>query len=227
MFRIIQKTFFPLIVLLAYGSNLFAENIYPETEFFKFSKISQKEGLSHNNIECIFKDSDGFLWIGTRNGLCRYDGYELKIFHSHYDTNSLSGDRILCLNEDKNGDLWIGTYSKGLNRYNRQSGKFFHYNHIPTLGERINRISIFDDGSVWICSNNGLAAYLPETDSFKIYLTDFGNPSSINSNYINDIIETRSGEVYVATLEDAIQRFDREQGLFTNINYSIFLWLQN
>jgi ligand-binding sensor domain-containing protein/DNA-binding CsgD family transcriptional regulator len=190
--------------------------LYPD---YKFQKITQNNGLSHNNIECIFKDSDGFMWFGTRNGLCRYDGYEIKVFRSSDGENSLSGDRILALEEDRQGNLWIGTYGNGLNKYNKKTGQFNHYGDKKFLSTRINRIKVFRDGSLWICSNYGLAEYVPEQDSFRIYLSRADDPHSLNSSYINDIIETAKGDVYVATEADAIQKFDRGTGIFTSIPY--------
>ena len=186
---------------------------------YTFQKITQKNGLSHNNIECIFKDSDGFMWFGTRNGLCRFDGYEIKVFRSTDAGNALSGDRILALEEDRQGNLWIGTYGNGLNKYNKQTGQFTHYGEKKFLSTRINRIKVFRDGSVWICSNYGLAEYVPGKDSFRVYLARADDPHSLNSSYINDIIETAKGEVYVATDADAIQKLDRGSSVFTSVSY--------
>jgi ligand-binding sensor domain-containing protein/DNA-binding CsgD family transcriptional regulator len=185
----------------------------------KFQYLTQRNGLSHNNIECIFKDSDGFMWFGTRNGLCRFDGYDIKVFRSSPDRNSLSGDRILAINEDRQGNLWIGTYANGLNKFEKRKGRFIRYGEEKSLGTRINRIKVLSDGSVWICSNYGLAVYIPESDSFKVYHSRPGNPHSLNSSYINDIIETAKGEVYVATDADAIQRFDRVKDEFISVSY--------
>jgi streptogramin lyase len=213
--RYISLLVFFFICNMVFG----AGNLYPEPASYRFSQITINEGLSHNNIECIFKDSDGFLWIGTRNGLCRFDGYQMKIYRSGNDSNSLSGDRILCINEDNFGNLWIGTYSRGLNALDRKTGKFKNFNHFNLLRDRINRISVFRDGSVWICSNNGLAHYVNEKDSFRIFRASEENATSLNSDYINDIIETREGDIYVATLGDAIQHFDREKEVFTEIYY--------
>jgi ligand-binding sensor domain-containing protein/DNA-binding CsgD family transcriptional regulator len=185
----------------------------------RFQKITQKDGLSHNNVECIFKDSDGFMWFGTRNGLCRYDGYEIKVFRYSGNENSLSGDRILALEEDRQGNLWIGTYANGLNKYNKKTGQFTHYGDKKFPSTRINRIKVFRDGSLWICSNYGLAQYIPEQDSFRIYLAREGDPHSLNSSYISDIIQTSKGDVYVATEANAIQQLDRRTGFFTSISY--------
>ena len=65
-------------------------------------KITTKQGLSQNSINCIFQDSEGFMWFGTHDGLNRYDGYDFKEFH--FDTenkNGLNSSLINCINQDK------------------------------------------------------------------------------------------------------------------------------
>jgi ligand-binding sensor domain-containing protein/DNA-binding CsgD family transcriptional regulator len=192
---------------------------YTSVESLQFSKIDQGDGLPHNNIECIYKDSEGLVWFGTRNGLCSFDGYDIKVYWSGNDPATISGDRILSIAEDKSGNLWIGTYSEGLNKFNRRTEKFTRYKHIDALNERINRISVFNDSTIWICTNKGLARYIPETDSFRVYRPQTGDAYSLNSDYVYDIIETSRGEVYVATESDDIQRFDRHKEQFFNISY--------
>jgi ligand-binding sensor domain-containing protein len=219
MKRIKMRKSLLVIVLFLFVLNYTGYAVYPDFSTIVFSNITQKQGLSHNIVDCIFKDSDGFLWFGTRNGLCRYNGYDIKTFYSSSNSNSISGDRILSINEDKNGFIWIGTYANGLNKYNKTTEEFTHYGTEKSIGERINRIKTFKDGTLWICSSNGLAKYLPESDSFMVYFNDKNNPKSINSNIIYDITETRNGKIYVATETNAIQEFNPLTDEFVNIFY--------
>ncbi|NJK86567.1 MAG: hypothetical protein HC906_11955 [Bacteroidales bacterium] len=184
----------------------------------KFKKITQEDGLSHNNIECIFKDSEGYMWFGTRSGLCRFDGYEVKVFRYKNSKGSLSGDRILCIGEN-NGILWIGTFASGLNKYDRKTGQFVNYSQIPELSERINRIKVLSDGSLWICSNHGLAKYLPEIDSFKIYQKSPQQQTGDDYNHFYDIVECRNKKIYVASESEFIHEFNQNEGTFTEIKY--------
>lgn len=185
----------------------------------RFSNISMKDGLSDNNIECIYRDQEGMMWFGTRNGLCRYDGYEFRVYRKSDEAGSISGNRILSICEDKQGFLWVGTYKDGINRFDRKTERFRHFTQGRSLGDRINRIRVLSDGSVWFCTNQGLAQYLPGADSFKIYLPDSHNRFAINSYIVSDIIETRSGSIYVATEANAIQMFNRKENRFIAINY--------
>ena len=91
---------------------------------FHFDHISIKNGLSQNSVHAIFKDSYGFYWFGTQDGLNQYDGYQIKTFkRSEEDSLTLSDNFILCIAEDAAGNLWIGTRN-GLNFYSRGTGKF-------------------------------------------------------------------------------------------------------
>src|SRR5574339_416633 len=84
----------------------------------RFEHLSIEDGLSQNAGLTIFQDSRGYLWIGTQDGLNRYDGYGFKIFkHDPDDPTSLSHNSILAVAEDTNGYLWIGTWGGGLNRF--------------------------------------------------------------------------------------------------------------
>jgi len=206
--------FFLIQVLLCSG--LLAQ---VEGDQIDIERITREDGLGHNQVECIFQDSDGFIWFGTRNGLSRYDGFEIINFTSSLDPGSISGNRILSINEDTEGYLWVGTFQSGINRLNRETGFFEHFDDQPELGNRINRISVPGDGNVWICTDYGLAKYRKESNDFQVYHEDQADTSSLNSNQVSDIIQTRSGDYYVATWNQAIQHFDPLTGRFTDIHY--------
>ncbi|MBN2806573.1 MAG: hypothetical protein JXR22_07925 [Prolixibacteraceae bacterium] len=185
----------------------------------KFAVINQKNGLASNNVECILKDADGFMWFGTRNGLCRFDGYDIKTYTATDHVNSLSGNRILCMAEDTQGYLWIGTYNNGLNRYNKLTESFQRFGIEKGIGDRINNIKVLRDGSVWICSNQGLALYRAESNDFKIFndLPDAEN--ALPSHDIYDLFETRSGNLYLTCERQEIFLFDPNNKTFTPIAY--------
>src|SRR5574344_1680786 len=76
----------------------------------KFRRIEMKDGLSNSRINCIFKDSRGFMWFGTTSGLNRYDGYKFKkFFLNNNDSISIPSNNITSLSEDKDGFLWMNT----------------------------------------------------------------------------------------------------------------------
>src|SRR5210317_769320 len=81
--------------------------------------LTVENGLSHNEVTSIVQDKDGFIWIGTRGGLNRYDGYEFEIYNQiPGDSNSLVNPSIESLFVDSRGNIWIGTKSGGVSKYN-------------------------------------------------------------------------------------------------------------
>jgi ligand-binding sensor domain-containing protein/DNA-binding CsgD family transcriptional regulator len=184
-----------------------------------FTPLTKSDGLSDNNVECIFKDSDGFIWFGTRSGLCRYDGYEIRVFRRSKDSTSISGNRILDITEDKQGFLWIGTYNNGLNKFDKKKEQFTRYTYAQGIGNRVNRIKVFTDSSIWICSTNGLAQYVPQNNAFNTYSTGMPGDSNLLSSFVYDVLETTKGEIYVAHEAKFLQKMNRKTGTFENINY--------
>jgi len=133
----------------------------PYGKNIRFEQISLEEGLSQSVVNVILQDQKGFLWIGTDDGLNRYDGYNFKIFKPD-TTNpfSLSDRSITDIVEDKDGNLWIATRMGGLNRYDPISGKFTQYMHSKNDATSIisNQVtSLFvDKTGLWVGTNNGL-----------------------------------------------------------------------
>ncbi len=88
--------------------------VYPDNvpgSLVRFEHLTVENGLSQNAGLAIFQDSKGYLWVGSQDGLNRYDGYSFKVFkHDPDDPNSISHNSILAITEDKDGYLWIGTW---------------------------------------------------------------------------------------------------------------------
>jgi len=117
-------------ILLLYF--LFSVIIYAQTRETHFEHLSLEEGLSATTVLSIIQDSRGFLWIGTYDGLNRYDGYSFTTFKNNPDdSTSLSGNGIRSLYEDNSGAIWVGTLSKGLNKYDSEKETFTRYSHVP------------------------------------------------------------------------------------------------
>jgi ligand-binding sensor domain-containing protein len=90
-----------------------------------YETISTAQGLSQGLINDILQDKDGFIWIATKGGINRYDGYTFKTFTTDpQDTNSISSNAVSNLLEDRLGRLWIGTYDGGVNVYDKNTGRF-------------------------------------------------------------------------------------------------------
>lgn len=126
-------------------------------------RITIEHGLSQGMIFDMVQTRDGFLWIATKDGLNRYDGYNFKIFSNDpFDPYSLSENTITALFEDSRGLLWAGTESKGINVYDPHSGRFHHFElsfgrSMQGVEFEVIRIAEAPDGSIYLLQNgNGL-----------------------------------------------------------------------
>lgn len=138
----------------------------------KFASLGTQDGLSHSWAKCITKDSKGFLWVGTINGLNRYDGQSFKVFKTNEDDpGSLSDHFIQVIREDRKGNIWIGTYSGGINLFDRKTERFTAFRHNPgTTGLSHDRIhAIYEDskGRLWAGTESGLDQYDYQTGQFS------------------------------------------------------------
>ncbi len=128
---------------------------------YSFHRVGLEDGLSQRSISVLLSDRDGFLWIGTEDGLNRYDGYDFEIYRP--DPNGkegLSNGWITALCEDGDGNLWMGTRN-GLNYYDRRKGSVTrilpHNDDGPGLSnEEITGLAIDSSGQLWIGTKKGL-----------------------------------------------------------------------
>ena len=122
----------------------------------KFERLSLQDGLSQSTVRCIYQDSRGFIWIGTQDGLNRYDGYHFKVYkHDPNDSTSMSSSIIYSICEDQEGNLWIGTGGGGLNKFDIETEKFNHYNNDPRIPhnlsfDRISSVCVDHYDILWI-----------------------------------------------------------------------------
>ncbi|WP_109745089.1 hybrid sensor histidine kinase/response regulator transcription factor [Arcicella aurantiaca] len=115
---------FIIAVCICFMAFFHIENVHGQY----FSYLTTKDGLSQNRVRAIVKDRYGFMWFGTWNGLCRYDGYKFKIYKNHpKDLRSIASNRIHYIYKDTSGDLWIETFPSIICRYNYQSDDFTRF----------------------------------------------------------------------------------------------------
>lgn len=157
-----------------------------QDEFSGFLNITVDNGLSHSDVNCIFQDYEGYIWIGTAEGLSRYDGIGVTVYKNiHNDTTSLNSNYIACIFEDSSQNLWIGT-NYGLCRYNRDLNKFDRINY-PIDNNSNNLFSIFvktifEEGHTcfWLGTFVGIYKFYPEEKKITSCFTDlFKNDNSI------------------------------------------------
>lgn len=197
----------------------------------QFEHLSIEDGLSQNAGLAIFQDSRGYLWIGTQDGLNRYDGYAFKVFkHDPDDSTSLSNNSILSVTEDTDGSLWIGTWGGGLNRFDPATETFTRYpadpNDPASLSDStVTTIKQDSNGNLWVGTLNGLDRFVPKTNGFEHFRNDPNDPNSISSNAIATIFEDSHHELWIGTGTNGIDgaglnRFDPSTGKFTRYQHN-------
>ncbi|MCJ7832881.1 MAG: hypothetical protein MUQ20_00655 [Deltaproteobacteria bacterium] len=99
-----------------------------QEDAFQVRRLSVQDGLSQSSVNCILQDNKGFLWIGTQDGLNRYDGNSFTIYtYDPDDPGSLPDGNILALHEDRRGNIWIGTLAGGLSRLDKDTHRITSY----------------------------------------------------------------------------------------------------
>ena len=94
---------------------------------YNFKNITVEDGLSQSTVETIYQDSKGYIWIGTNDGLDRYNGYDFKYYkHDKDNENSISNNYIVDIIEDKDGYIWVSTIN-GLSRINVEKDEIKNY----------------------------------------------------------------------------------------------------
>lgn len=180
-------------------------NINAQQPRFKFENLTTNDGLSQNIITTIFQDSRDFLWIGTSDGLNRFDGINFKIYKSDLvDTSTLQGHNFSQLVEDKEGNLWIGSYGGGLNKYIRKQDKFKRYNSDPRfkdnlLWDRIKALTFDKDGYLWIGSEGGLRKMNIKNGDQRVININETNPDSLSEKNIRALYTDREGKIWIGT----------------------------
>ncbi len=117
-----------LNMIFLFGPLTLPAQTFPDIHF---TRLTQKEGLSNNDVSCITQDGQGFIWIGTSDGLNRFDGYRIKkIYHDPGNENSVVNNCIYQVVPDAEDRLWIAT-REGLSVYNKQTGAFRNFRHNP------------------------------------------------------------------------------------------------
>ncbi|HYK46198.1 MAG TPA: two-component regulator propeller domain-containing protein [Parafilimonas sp.] len=204
------------------------------------------DGISDTKVRAILEDHEGTLWVGTHNGLDMFDRKTGKFKHFRHDKNdphSLSSDIVRELYEDREGVLWVGTGSVfpdegaaddgGLNRFDRQTGKFTRYVHDPNDPHSLinNKVqSLLEDsrGNFWVgTAGDGLHIMDRKTGKFERYRYDPAHPERLSRPALNTtgvdqihfITEDAAHNIWIATLGNGINKYDPKTKRITHFGY--------
>lgn len=170
----------------------------------RFRNYSLEEGLSQSVVNCIYQDSKGFIWVGTQNGLNRFNGYDFTVYHSDPDdSNSLSNNWIYSVSEDTEGNLWIGT-KQGLNFYDRKSDRFRRINYTSGFRGSISccvyDVLVGKSGVIYLNTPPVLTVFNPQSKLFRYFSTTFAYSGVVEDNRI-PLMEDTDGDLWVTSGE--------------------------
>ena len=213
------NSFFALFFLLPYFG--FTPCFSQSQTIFK--KINQTNGLSNDRVISIVKEKNGFVWIGTKNGLNRYDGNKIKIFNKQ--NSALISNDIADILVDNKGRIWIATFGGGLNLYNPSKDKFVIYKNIANNLTSIpsNELNtLFEDskGTIWLGTKNGISFFNEKKQIFKTFKFDSKNQFSISHNDVRSIYEDGDKNLWIGTFGGGLNKFNPTTGAFYRIKSS-------
>ena len=188
---------------------------YCQQTDLKFVPYTPVEGLSQATVLTIAQDHLGFLWIGTADGLNKYDGTDFQIYRHDADAHgSISSNYVKCILEDSEGILWIATW-KGLNRFDRENDRFIRF--LPDQEddgslshENISDLAEDRNGTIWLSTIDGmLHRFDKTTEKFKIF------PNPVTQSKINDIFIDSGGLIWLAYEDFKLAYFDPHEQSYT------------
>ncbi|MDD5571362.1 MAG: two-component regulator propeller domain-containing protein [Bacteroidales bacterium] len=192
-----------LLLIVSYN------NVFPQYDRMRFERISSEKikierGLSVNTVFCINQDKRGYIWIGTWDGLNKFDGYDFMVYKLEFaEDNELSNQTINVIYTDNSGFIWLGT-NKGLSRFDNRTQKFIHYNHSKTNKNSISSDTVYSiiedkNNNLWVGTQNGLNLFHRTENWFEHFFYDKNNINSLCNNVVRKIIVDNLGFMWLGT----------------------------
>lgn len=215
----VRKAIWTLLLLVFAGMVANAE------ESLRFKHFSVRQGLSDSNVTALAKDSRGFIWIGTKNGLNCFNGYTFKGFrNSPSDPNTIAGNSIQCLYIDSGGNIWAGLLSGRVSRYDPRTETFRNYTCYSPTSEAdgdVSAIAEDADGYIWVTvDRRGLVRLNPQTGEVARYEHSPTTPLSLSHNAVTDIQRDSRGKMWITSWGGGLDCFDPVTGSFRHFAYN-------
>ena len=179
--------------------------------YFESSQVLRR--LPNKEVQAVYQDREGYLWICTRNGLFRYDGYALVAYKSNFaHPDLLTNNNIFCVAEDRNHRLWIGTY-RGLNVLDKRTDMVRKFTNAPFSSTGVSQILVTSDNRVWIGTEWGLYEYDESRDDFSA-LDSLMTGDGRYSVAIKSLMEDDRGDIWIGTWNSGLYRYERATGRY-------------
>jgi signal transduction histidine kinase/ligand-binding sensor domain-containing protein/DNA-binding response OmpR family regulator len=191
--------------------------VFAQNNKYQFSQLNRSNGLSNNQVNVVFKDSEGFIWFGTAAGLNRYDGYTFKVFkHNVYDKKSLNDDFVTSIFEGPGKKLWVSTRG-GYCFYDPETEQFSSDISLMTSSLKlpgypnVSKIIRSGNGEFWfVCPDSGLYRYNELNKTTRRYYRHHSG-GSLFSNFIADIARDAAGNIWIEYRNGVVEMLDAKQ----------------
>lgn len=180
-------------------------------DVYNFSYLTADDGMAQNMVDDIYKDSRGFMWFATWNGLDRFDGYEFVRYSTRSEHNSLSSPFVYCLAEDRFQRLWVGT-EEGLDRIDLLSGEVIRLQaddplaEDPLFASSIHALLCDADGRIWVGSTSGLSIVSLDSEGNIEGIDHLQEGAGI---YVESLCQDEEGTIWVGYRGGKIQSVSR------------------
>ena len=185
----------------------------PKSNSLMFKSSSILNSLPSKDVQSVYQDRDGYIWISTRNGLFQYDGYSLTTYKSNlFRVDLLTNNNVFCVAEDTKHRLWIGTYS-GLNVLDKKTGVIRKIDNPEMNGNSIPQILITGDERILFATDWGVYEYQEDTDDFLCY----GGENTGNvmpRTAIKSLFEDDRGDIWIGTWDAGLYRYEKKTGKY-------------
>ncbi|HTX23439.1 MAG TPA: two-component regulator propeller domain-containing protein [Steroidobacteraceae bacterium] len=188
--------------------------------------LTTADGLPQGSVNATLQDSQGFVWLGTQDGLVRFDGHELvRYAYSRGATGGLTGNFIYQIVEDQQHDLWVAIKDAGVARWNRATDRFTVYRHDPKradslASDAVRTVLIDASGRVWVgTSGAGIDILDSGSGRFEHLRHDPANADSLIDDHVLTLSLDRAGHVWIGT-EAGLDEWRPGHAGFTHFRHS-------
>ncbi|MCU4162958.1 two-component regulator propeller domain-containing protein [Carboxylicivirga caseinilyticus] len=171
-------------------------------ETITFSQISTKEGLSQNTVRSILVDNKGFLWVGTLDGLVRYDGNRFITYKPEADApTNIPDQRVKGIYEDRNGFIWILTYANSFSCYNPNTEDFIEFSYEgKNISLPFTHFAETSDGNVWLWGGNGCVKMAMGMNNLpEVLFHSSVNKKQLTDENINFLFEDSAKSIWIGS----------------------------
>ena len=198
----VLKTPLLLTLLVSFSCLLYGQ---AQDKKFVFNRVLAPDGSNFLHITGITQDRSGYLWLSSKKGFYRYDGYQMTSYKNDpLDANSLPANELEAICTDKDGNIWLGSLGAGVLKFDPVREKFTQYRHSQhdtssLNADWISALMTDKDGNIWVGTGNGLDRLDSRTGKFVHYRSDKNDPRSLSSNAVVSIYQDRQGTIWVGT----------------------------